>query len=607
MPKDFLEQPLFWLDFGFKLMNDDPLNVKKSFMKFYSSRKSSMKKIYVILSLLLHSLLLKSQPVLVFTQVPTITGVSSLVDVVSSKDGTNRFFLVQQNGVVKIWDGASVLATSFLDLSGIISTGSERGLLSIAFHPGYSNVSNNYFFVYYTGTNGDIKIARYRRSGNPNVADPASGVVILTIPHSTYGNHNGGKLNFGADGFLYFGTGDGGSGNDPLQNGQKITSLLGKMLRIDVNRFAISAPFYDIPPTNPFLVAGDGIQDEIYALGLRNPWRWSFDKLTGDMWIADVGQNTWEEVNFRTAANAAGINYQWRCMEGMHLNTASGIQPCTITAGTSTPPVYEYPHTSAGGFSITGGYVYRSTSSSGFPAMQGWYICADYVLPNAFLIKSDGIGGYVTGVQNTGIPGNITTFAEADNGDLFAASINGAVYSVTTSTMLPIKLFSFTANYQNGNDILQWASSIDPSLSRFEIERSVDGTRFGSIGTTLPQTIGNTASYQFSAAPATAGTRYYRLKMLYNNGTVQYSSVIKINYLVIEKIRVRYEGNGQLQLSTPFSIMQINIMNNGGQKVKSFTNVKAGSQVLQTGNLPAGMYWVQCVGDRVENFKIAVW
>ena len=231
--------------------------------------------------------------------------------------------------------------------------------------------------MWYTDVNGAVTLARYRRDvTNPDIADPASGQVLLRYskPGSPYfTNHNGGKLNFGPDGMLYVGTGDGGNGGDPYNNAQNGNSLMGKMLRLNVNSFATSAPFYDIPADNPFLAPGDGILDEIYAIGLRNPWRWSFDRSTGDMWIADVGQGAWEEVNWLAAGSTSGVNYGWRCYEANHVY-GSGCSPAVTD---TIAPIFEYSHNNAtGGYSITGGYVYRGAS---YPELQGYYITADYL------------------------------------------------------------------------------------------------------------------------------------------------------------------------------------------------------------------------------------
>ena len=232
----------------------------------------------------------------VFSQPPAInyqsviTGLSAPIDIVNAHDGSNRLFIVQQGGVIKVWNGTAL--SNFIDLSSVISTGGERGLLSMAFHPNFNGTSNRYFFVYYTNTNGDIEVSRYQTTlGNSNTGDASTGTVIITIPHPTNSNHNGGKLNFGSDGYLYFATGDGGGANDVPNNAQNGNVLLGKMLRIDIdNTDPPDHPNYAIPPANPY-IGVSGFLPEIYNLGLRNPFRWSFDRTTGDMWIGDVGQS----------------------------------------------------------------------------------------------------------------------------------------------------------------------------------------------------------------------------------------------------------------------------------------------------------------------------
>ncbi|HNJ96078.1 MAG TPA: PQQ-dependent sugar dehydrogenase, partial [Ferruginibacter sp.] len=391
-----------------------------------------------------------AQPVPVLVYSPVVTsGLSSPVDVVNAGDGSNRLFVVQQGGQVRIVSGGALLPGNFLDIPDSISGGGERGLLSIAFHPNYE--SNRYFFVYYTNTAGDLRITRFQtQAGNPNAADESTGVVILTIPHPTYSNHNGGKLNFGADGHLYFATGDGGSGGDPDNNSQNGNSLLGKMIRINVDNFT-TPPYYTIPADNPY-VTNPSVRDEIFAMGLRNPWRWSFDKQTNDMWIADVGQGAWEEVNFRTLATSGGINYGWRCYEGNAAYNTSGCLP----QSSYIAPIFVYPHNSAtGGFSITGGHVYRGSE---YAAMVGYYICADYVSGNTWLIKSNGAGGWNTTQQN-GLPGNISGFGEAENSDLYALSRNGSLYKVITSTVLPVTLLDLKATSLNGYNEISWRTA----------------------------------------------------------------------------------------------------------------------------------------------------
>ena len=245
--------------------------------------------------------------------VSVVDGLSSPIEVVNAGDGTNRLFIVQQNGVIRIYDAANggLQADTFLYIGHRIRFGGEEGLLSMAFHPAYEN--NGYFYLYYTDLNSNITVARYQVSANPNRADSLSGVSILEIAHPTHFNHNGGHLQFAADSTLYFATGDGGSGNDPGNNAQNTLSRLGKMLRLQVYTNP-GAPYFEAPDDNPFV--GNASYDSlIWAYGLRNPFRWSFDRLTGDMWIGDVGQGAKEEVNFRPGTSIGGENYGWRCYE----------------------------------------------------------------------------------------------------------------------------------------------------------------------------------------------------------------------------------------------------------------------------------------------------
>ncbi len=319
-----------------------------------------------------------------FNQAPILSyapvinsGLSLPVEVVNAGDGSNRLFIVEQNGLIKIYNGTSLLPTPFLSLTTLTAASGERGLLSMAFHPNYA--VNGYFFVYYTNAAGDITIARYQVSaGNANQANAASGVVLMNIP-KPFANHNGGRLAFGPDGYLYFGTGDGGSGGDPNNFAQNGNSLLGKMIRIDVNNFA-TPPYYTIPADNPY-TTNPGVLDEIWAIGLRNPWRWSFDRLTGDMWIGDVGQSAREEINYRAAGTTGGINYGWRCYEGTLPYNTTGC----AAQSTYVSPIFDYPRNNlTGGFSVTGGYVYRGSE---FASLNGYYICADYVSGNTWLIN----------------------------------------------------------------------------------------------------------------------------------------------------------------------------------------------------------------------------
>lgn len=325
-----------------------------------------------------------SQPLISFDTV--VSGLSSPVDIEEVNDSSHRLFIVEQTGKIQIWNGTSLSTTAFLDVSSLISTANaEQGLLSVAFHPEYS--SNGYFYIYYTNKSGDITVARYKRA-TADAADFSSGVVLLTIP-KPFGNHNGGNLVFGRDGYLYFGTGDGGGAGDPNNNAQNGASLLGKILRIDVNN--PNPPYYSIPPSNPF-AESTTTRQEIIATGVRNPWKWSFDKQTGDNWLADVGQNAWEEVNFLKPDSIINKNFGWNCFEGTHnYATNCSAQPNNIF------PIFEYPHNNAtGGYSITGGYVYRGNE---FPSLQGYYLCTDYISGNGWLINPSENNGWNTTMQ----------------------------------------------------------------------------------------------------------------------------------------------------------------------------------------------------------------
>ena len=324
----------------------------------------SQKKIYAKLAfflLLLHSFSLGD----VFTVEQVATGLTRPVAITHAGDGTNRLFITLQDGEIVIFDGNNILPVPFLDIDSRVSEifflGSERGLLSVAFHPDYKN--NGFFYVNYTNNNGDTVIARYRVSSDPNIADPNSADILLNISQP-FGNHNGGQLQFGPDGYLYIGMGDGGDAGDPFNHGQNLITLLGKMLRIDVD----SGFPYAIPSDNPF-VGVSGAQDEIWAYGLRNPWRFSFDRVTGDLFIADVGQNSWEWVNFQSASSTGGENYGWRLMEGSNCFNPSS----NCNDGSLTLPILEYSH--GLGCSITGGYRYRGTM---IPLLFATYLYADY-------------------------------------------------------------------------------------------------------------------------------------------------------------------------------------------------------------------------------------
>jgi glucose/arabinose dehydrogenase len=319
-----------------------------------------------------------------------------------------RLFVVEQPGRVRIIQDSRLLSTPFLDIGDRVSSGGERGLFSLAFHPRYG--SNGFFFVSYTDRNGDSRIERYSVRADPNVADAGSAKLILSV-RQPFSNHNGGLVVFGPDGMLYIGLGDGGGGGDPQGNGQNVSTLLGSLLRIDVD----GGDPYAIPPDNPFVgVAG---ADEIWAYGLRNPWRFAFDRGAARLYIADVGQNLWEEINVEPAGRG-GLNYGWNVMEGRH---CFATDPCDRAGLTS--PVLEYGHSD--GCSVTGGYVYRGDA---IPAIRGQYFYSDFC--SGFLRSFRFSGGGVSDERewDVGQLGNVLSFGEDAGGELYILSRNGNVY-----------------------------------------------------------------------------------------------------------------------------------------------------------------------------------
>jgi glucose/arabinose dehydrogenase len=354
------------------------------------------------------------------------TGVGSVTSIANA--GDSRLFLTIQTGRILIWDGSRILPAPFLDIASLVSCCGERGLLSLAFHPLYAN--NGFFFVYYTNTAGNPSVARYSVSAaDTNAGSPTSGIVLLTIPHPTNSNHNGGQLQFGPDGYLYIGTGDGGSANDPPCNAQRDDVLLGKLLRIDVDQNVESSPFYGIPASNPFIGAGLPL-DEIWAKGLRNPWRFSFDRATGDLYIGDVGQDAREEIDLQPRSSGGGENYGWKIMEGTLCGGGAasgcpaGVPPCQSPL--FKLPILEYGH-DAGDCSVTGGYVYRGAA---FPQLSGVYLYGDYCT------------GRIWGDGQLFTPraAGLATFGQDAAGELYLATVDGGFYKIVDPYFAPRRL-----------------------------------------------------------------------------------------------------------------------------------------------------------------------
>ncbi len=367
-------------------------------------------------------------PAVTLTPIAT-TGLTSPVQVTTAHDGSGRLFIVDHTGIVHIYKDGALLPTPFLDISSLVEYDSdERGMNSIVFHPDYT--SNGFFYVNYVNklaSPGDITVARYSVSaGDPDVADPNSAQTVLVIPHPTNPNHYAGQMYFGPnDGYLYVTTGDGGGGGDVPNNAQNLQVLLGKMLRIDVNGTGAvpcgqANPMpYAIPPTNPF--AGTANCGEIWAYGMRNPWRWSFDRSTADLIVGDVGQQCYEEVDFQPSSSSGGENYGWRIMEGFHCyNTDGTCTPASCDQTGLTLPVIEETHTD-GWCALIGGFVYRGTA---IPGLSGMYLLSDNCLGDLYAATPG------TWAASLLLPTDLSVsgFGEDEAGEVYVVDYNGGVY-----------------------------------------------------------------------------------------------------------------------------------------------------------------------------------
>ncbi len=459
-----------------------------------------MKKLFVMALLAFFSATSNSQ--ISYTNAfPNIT-FTAPVFLTHSYDGTNRIFVVQQNGLIRVFpnDSSATSAVTFLNLTNKILTGSERGLLGLAFHPNYE--TNRYFYVNYTRQpDGATIVSRFTtEAGNPNKADSLSEYILLTIAQP-FSNHNGGMVMFGLDNYLYIGMGDGGSGGDPGNRAQNLNELLGKILRINVDT-AYGGNNYGIPPTNPF--AGGGGRPEIFAIGMRNPWRFSQDPVTGTIYCGDVGQDAWEEID----TIAVGKNYGWRCYEGNHPFNTTGCQP----QNTYTFPIKEYQNIGSD-ISVTGGYVYRGPR---IPSLTGRYIYSDYGSRKTWKLLLS--GGNISDTSMFAIaPSNVLSYGVDQNNELYTLCANGTIYKYSGSIIgintggnqLPDG-FSLEQNYPN---------PFNPSTSiRYAVPANdfVNITVFDLTGQEISvlvnenKTAGN-YSVEWNAANYPSGVYFYRM------------------------------------------------------------------------------------------------
>lgn len=459
------------------------------------------------------------QPVLDFQQ-QTLSGPALVdpVDIASARDGSDRLFVVEKRGTVRLIQNDTVRSTFFLDVRPLgIYTAGECGLLGLAFHPNFP--TDPYIYVYYIKSGPVSRVARFTvPSNNPNNADESTELIILDVDQLAFDNHKAGDLAFGPDGYLYITLGDGGSFGDPGENGQDGQELLGKILRIDID----NGNPYSIPPDNPF-IDDDNVLDEIWAMGMRNPWRLSFDRETGDLWIGDVGQGIWEEIDFEPAGSGGGRNYGWDCYEGNATYETSG---CGNSSNYDFP-IFVYPHSCSQGpcpygtgNSITGGFVYRGND---FPEMQGYYICADYGSENVWLITHDGENTEITMQSGGSMFSQLTTFGEDDNGELYAATLADQLYRVVPDGFLPVYLTHFDLVQDEKTVDLRWHVENVADITQFTIERSTDGLYFRSIGTVDPKQ--EQLNYTFTDFAPESAINYYRLVYTLFDGSAQISEV----------------------------------------------------------------------------------
>lgn len=563
----------------------------------------------------------QSQPVL--TLKPVITqNLTAPMQVVHAGDASKRIFIVERAGRIKVFNGTSyALLGTFLDLHTKVGTVSEGGLISLTFHPDYARAGNpneGVLFVYYTDLAtpyGNLVLEKYKVA-NPagNTAAISSTQLILKIPHSTQGNHNGGEMHFGSDGLLYLSVGDGGAAGDPNRNAQRTapatatdsTYLLGKMLRLDVNNLSAGRN-YSIPAQNPF-------GNEIFDYGLRNPFRWSFDRQTGNMWIGDVGQNNWEEIDFRAASPGGGINYGWNCFEGP---AAYSANPACSTL-TNYNPAYSYD-----GQSVIGGVVYRGSK---YMDMIGYYVGADFYSGNLHLIKrNDANTAWIPTIQPGTLPGsvaNISDIGESEDGELYAVSLTAnTLYHIESSGSLPVKLVSFDGIKTTEGIKLFWETSSEENFKEFEIEFSTGMNNFTSIGTVPADNSINGSKYQFTHANDFSCNAYYRLKMIdqaagtpeqnHTDGSFEYSRIIVVNNEeAVSGIFVKpsFTNSGTINVTLEGNYQSVEIISTSGILFsKQDITGRSGTVNMVVNTAPSGIYIVRLISkEKIKQQKVLI-
>ena len=491
------------------------------------------------------------------------------IDLEYANDGTDRLFVVEQSGIIKVFQNSSSASSVnvFLDITAQVSTESdEMGLLGLAFHPDYKN--NGYFYVNYTTYSPSrmTRISRFKVSStNPDSADKNSELILIE-QDQPFGNHKGGRTTFGPDGYLYLGLGDGGSGGDPNNNAQNCSVLLGKILRIDVNSTQGSLN-YGIPPTNPFKGNTQGWREEIYAYGLRNPWRFSFDPATGWLWCGDVGQDAWEEIDIIQN----GKNYGWRCYEGLYPYNTSG---CNGTDYIS--PIYNYDHAGEVNCAIIGGFVYRGQN---VPELIGKYIYADYCSKNYWSLQYDSTAPAVNALLFTSPYGMPLAFAVDKNQELYSLASDGKIYNFK-SIALPVQLTNFSAKLYNGIVSLKWETATEIENIGFDIERKTAmDKQFIKIG--FIKGNGNSSTpnmYSFSDNKNQGGKSSYRLRQINTNGAAIYSNEIEViviptEYILYQNYPNPFNPSTVIKYAIPFdSKVTLEVYNITGERIGQLVN-----------------------------------
>lgn len=522
------------------------------------------------------------------------SGLGTITDITHAGDGSHRIFVANKNGVITILDNNYNTLGTLLNLTGLLNLNSEMGLLGLTFHPNFS--TNGYFFVNYNPINTrHTRVSRFTAttpSANTTVS-LATEKIIISITDAANNNHKGGDITFGADGYLYIATGDGGGGGDPQGSGQNGNTLLGKILRLDINTTAS----YSIPPTNPF-ISNPSILDEIWDYGLRNPWRISFDRSTNDLWIADVGQNAREEVNFE-AAGAGGNNYGWNCREGFNGYSSA----CQNNPGFKDP-IFDYrrcssPCSTPGfGNSITGGFVYRGTTVPANASLRGYYIFSDYVSKHAWILKNTSGSGLRSALDVKTIanltPSGITSFGEIENGEILAGQDNGNLGNISATRALPVRLMSFKGNrITNGNIKLDWHTASEYNTLAYEIEKGNTGKDFTKLVTINAENTSAGHDYVYLDTKPFINDNYYRLKIIDLDQSFEYSDIVKISKvnttsIYYDQMNKNIHFNGDI-IDSKNEIQLISI---DGKLVNRF---KVKENVIPVSDLIPGVYIMQIV------------